>query len=57
MNLETARLRLEPYDDLHYEGLRVMENDSGMMRDISKGILRDPLLEIGSPNRQAAFSR
>ncbi|MGJ0480350.1 GNAT family N-acetyltransferase [Pantoea agglomerans] len=42
MNLETARLRLEPYHDSHYEGLRVMENDSGVMRYISNGIVKTP---------------
>jgi len=40
MNLETARLRLEPYHDSHYEDLRVMENDSGVMRYISNGIVK-----------------
>ncbi|NNS07680.1 GNAT family N-acetyltransferase [Erwinia sp. JH02] len=42
MNVETARLRLEPYHDSHYEGLRVMDNDSGVMRYISKGIVKTP---------------
>lgn len=42
MNLETVRLRLEPYDDSHYEGLRVMESDADVMRYISKGIVKTP---------------
>lgn len=57
MDLETVRLRLEPCHDSHYEGLRIMENDSGVMRYISKGLRRDPPLETVSPNRQAGFSR
>ncbi|ARU92679.1 GNAT family N-acetyltransferase [Tatumella citrea] len=42
MNLDTTRLRLEPYNDSHYEGLRVMDNDPGVMRYISKGIVKTP---------------
>lgn len=42
MNLETTRLRLEPYNDSHYEGLRAMDNDSDVMRYISKGIVKTP---------------
>lgn len=40
MILETARLRLEPFHDSHYEGLRVMDNDSDVMRYINKGIVK-----------------
>ena len=40
MNLETTRLSLEPYNDSHYEGLRVMDNNPGVMRYISKGIVK-----------------
>jgi len=32
MDLETARLKLEPYNDSHYEGLKVMDSDPDMMR-------------------------
>jgi len=42
MNLETERLKLEPYNDSHYEGLRVMDNDPGVMRYINKGIVKTP---------------
>lgn len=42
MNLDTTRLRLEPYNDSHYQGLRVMDNDPGVMRYISKGIVKTP---------------
>ncbi len=42
MNLDTTRLRLEPYNDSHYEGLRVMDNDPAVMRYISKGIVKTP---------------
>jgi len=42
MNLETERLKLEPYNDSHYEGLRVMDNDPGVMRNINKGIVKTP---------------
>lgn len=42
MNLETTRLRLEPYNDSHYEGLRAMDNDSEVMRYINKGIVKTP---------------
>ncbi|WNP36160.1 GNAT family N-acetyltransferase [Enterobacter kobei] len=42
MNLETERLKLEPYKDSHYEGLRVMDNDPGVMRYINKGIVKTP---------------
>lgn len=34
-----------------------MENDSGVMQYISKGLRRDPPLVTVSPNRQAGFSR
>lgn len=42
MNLETERSKLEPYNDSHYEGLRVMDNDPGVMRYINKGIVKTP---------------
>ena len=42
MDLETARLRLEPFHDSHYEGLRLMDNDSSVMRYINKGIVKTP---------------
>ncbi|ORM99023.1 GNAT family N-acetyltransferase [Pantoea septica] len=42
MDLETARLRLEPFNGSHYKGLRVMDNDSGVMRYINKGIVKTP---------------
>lgn len=57
MDLDTVRLRLEPCHDSHYEGFRIMENHSGVMRYIRKGLHRDPPLETVSPNRQAGFSR
>lgn len=40
MDLETARLKLEPFHDSHYEGLRLMDNDSYVMRYINKGIVK-----------------
>ncbi|HEO9241177.1 TPA: GNAT family N-acetyltransferase [Enterobacter ludwigii] len=42
MDLETPRLKLEPYDDSHYEGLRVMDSDAGVMRYITGGIVKTP---------------
>jgi RimJ/RimL family protein N-acetyltransferase len=42
MDLETARLKLEPYNDAHYEGLRVMDSDPNVMRYITKGIVKTP---------------
>ncbi len=42
MELETARLMLEPFNDSHYEGLRVMESDADVMRYISNGIVKTP---------------
>jgi Acetyltransferases, including N-acetylases of ribosomal proteins len=42
MDLETPRLRLEPYNDSHFEGLRVMESDPLVMRYISNGIAKTP---------------
>lgn len=42
MDLETARLRLEPWNDSHYEGLRVMDSDAGVMRYINNGIVKTP---------------
>ncbi|OIX90680.1 GNAT family N-acetyltransferase [Pantoea sp. Ae16] len=42
MDLETARLMLEPFNDSHYEGLRMMDNDPSVMRYINKGIVKTP---------------
>lgn len=42
MDLETARLKLEPYNDSHYVGLRVMDSDPSVMRYITKGIVKTP---------------
>ncbi|EAA8947369.1 N-acetyltransferase [Salmonella enterica] len=42
MDLETPRLKLEPYDDSHYEGLRVMDSDVVVMRYITGGIVKTP---------------
>ncbi|CAH6384750.1 MULTISPECIES: GNAT family N-acetyltransferase [Pantoea] len=42
MDLETARLNLEPYKDSHYEGLRIMDSDPGVMRYITGGIIKTP---------------
>jgi len=42
MDLETARLKLEPFNDSHYEGLRVMDSDPNVMRYITKGIVKTP---------------
>lgn len=42
VDLETARLRLEPYNDSHYEGLRRMDSDSVVMRYINNGIVKTP---------------
>lgn len=35
MNIETVRLILEPFNDSHYEGLRVMDSDAEVMRYIN----------------------
>lgn len=42
MDLNTDRLQLEPFKDSHYEGLRVMDSDSGVMRYINQGIAKTP---------------
>lgn len=42
MEIETARLRLEPFNDSHYKGLRAMDNDASVMRYISNGIVKTP---------------
>jgi len=42
MDLETARLTLEPYNDSHYEGLRRMDSDTRVMRYINQGIAKTP---------------
>lgn len=42
MDLETPRLKLEPFDDSHYEGLRIMDSDAGVMRYITGGIVKTP---------------
>ncbi|MEQ5052848.1 GNAT family N-acetyltransferase [Klebsiella michiganensis] len=42
MDIETPRLKLEPYNDSHYEGLRVMDSDAGVMRYITGGIVKTP---------------
>ena len=42
MDLETARLKLEPFNDSHYEGLRVMDSDPNVMLYITKGIVKTP---------------
>lgn len=42
MNLDTARLELEPFHDAHFEGLRVMDSDAGVMRYINGGIVNTP---------------
>lgn len=42
MDLETERLRLEPFQDSHYEGLRAMDSDPGVMRYINKGMVKTP---------------
>lgn len=42
MNVETVRLILEPFNDSHYEGLRVMDSDAEVMRYINRGIVKTP---------------
>lgn len=42
MDLETARLRLEPFELAHFDGLRAMENDPEIMRYISNGKVKTP---------------
>jgi len=42
MEIETARLKLKPFNDSHYEGLRAMDNDASVMRYINKGIVKTP---------------
>lgn len=42
MNLDTARLTLEPYNDSHFDGLRVMDSDPAVMRYISNGVAKTP---------------
>lgn len=42
MDLETSRLKLEPFNDSHYEGLRVMDSDSCVMRYITGGVVKTP---------------
>lgn len=42
MKLDTARLQLEPYQNSHYDGLRVMDNDAEVMRYINEGIVKTP---------------
>lgn len=42
MNLDTIRLKLEPYHDSHFEGLRVMDSNAGVMRYINNGIVKTP---------------
>ncbi|WP_345827975.1 GNAT family N-acetyltransferase [Erwinia sp. HDF1-3R] len=42
MDLETERLKLEPYHPSHYEGLRIMEGDPQIMRYISNGKVKTP---------------
>lgn len=42
MELETTRLRLEPFELAHFDGLRAMENDPEIMRYISNGVVKTP---------------
>ncbi|WP_343550323.1 GNAT family N-acetyltransferase [Pantoea sp.] len=42
MQLETTRLRLEPFQHAHFDGLRAMENDPEIMRYISNGKVKTP---------------
>lgn len=42
MQLETTRLRLEPYQHAHFDGLRAMESDPEIMRYISNGVAKSP---------------
>ncbi|EJL87264.1 GNAT family N-acetyltransferase [Pantoea sp. GM01] len=42
MELETTRLRLEPFQLAHFDGLHAMENDPEIMRYISNGVVKTP---------------
>ena len=42
MKLETTRLRLEPFELAHFDGLRAMESDPEIMRYISNGVVKTP---------------
>lgn len=42
MNLDTLRLKLEPFNDAHFEGLRVMDSDASVMRYITNGVVKTP---------------
>ncbi len=42
MEIATARLQLEPFNDSHYQGLRAMDNDASVMRYINKGVVKTP---------------
>ncbi|MHC2594779.1 RimJ/RimL family protein N-acetyltransferase [Kluyvera sp. 1366] len=42
MELETTRLRLEPFELAHFGGLRAMESDPEIMRYISNGVVKTP---------------
>ncbi|PYG49781.1 MULTISPECIES: GNAT family N-acetyltransferase [Pantoea] len=42
MELETTRLRLEPFELAHFDGLRAMESDPEIMRYISNGVVKTP---------------
>ncbi|KKI44198.1 guanosine monophosphate synthetase [Obesumbacterium proteus] len=42
MELVTTRLKLEPFNDTHYEGLRVMDSNPNVLRYITKGIVNTP---------------
>ncbi len=42
MELETERLKLEPFQVAHYDGLRVMESDPDIMLYISNGVVKTP---------------
>jgi RimJ/RimL family protein N-acetyltransferase len=42
MELETTRLRLEPFELSHFDGLRAMESDPEIMRYISNGVVKTP---------------
>ena len=54
MEIETARLKLEPFNDSHYEGLRAMDNDASVMRYINKGIVKTPEETMESISRVQA---
>lgn len=42
MIVETERLRLEPFEDAHYQGLRVMDSDADVMRYVNQGVVKTP---------------